>query len=89
MVIGQVVCFHTRSPGASIIARGSFKGYVSSLPSLLSNPVQNGFQEPLQDHRANILQPAANARDQTVTVIIQTVISYPKSQFPPYAAVLC
>ena len=37
---------------------------------LLSKPGQNGFQEPLQDLRADILQPAANAREQTV--IIQT-----------------
>ena len=46
---------------------GSLKSYVSSH---LFYSGQNGFQGPLQDLKADILQPAANARDQTV--IIQT-----------------
>ena len=45
---------------------GSLKSYVSSH---LFYSGQNGFQEPLQDLRADILQPVANARQ---TVIIQT-----------------
>ena len=59
------VSFYTRSPGS----QGEFHG-LCILPSLLSKPGQNDFQDLLQDLRANILQPAANAHDQTV--IIQT-----------------
>ena len=47
-----------------------FLGGSSGVPAMPATILISGFHEPLQDLRADILQPAANARDQTV--IIQT-----------------
>ena len=63
-----VCLFSIRSPGAVIIGnQGKFQG-LCILSSLLSKPGQNGFQEPSQDLRTDISQPAAIAHDQTVNI---------------------